>query len=277
MPQNTAVENNFTGGLKTEFTGLNFPENAAFDTDNCIYTLIGDVVRRMGFDFEANHTVSAALPDYQYAKVTYKWNNAGGDGSSEIVVAQVGALLFFYKSSDATAASPLSTKILASTVDLTTFLPAGSTNVPKNIECQFATGNGYLFVFHPYLEPFYCIRYSNDVILANVINIKQRDFTGIFDGLDDSLRLNTLSFEHLYNIDNQGWYNGTSWSATSSTSTYTGVGALTLTIPTGVAGVITGDSQVVTVNAYSNIIGTPVVFTQTGTVHAYTSGTGVLL
>ena len=29
MPQqpSASIENNFTGGLKTEFTGLNFPEN----------------------------------------------------------------------------------------------------------------------------------------------------------------------------------------------------------------------------------------------------------
>ena len=46
----TAVENNFTKGFITESTGLNFPENAATDTDNCEYTIVGDVNRRLGID-----------------------------------------------------------------------------------------------------------------------------------------------------------------------------------------------------------------------------------
>jgi hypothetical protein len=50
----TTTENNFTKGLITEATGLNFPENAATSTDNCQYTLIGDVTRRLGIDREVN-------------------------------------------------------------------------------------------------------------------------------------------------------------------------------------------------------------------------------
>ena len=43
-----SIENNFTAGLKTEFTGLNFPENAATDCDNVIFDMPGDVTRRLG-------------------------------------------------------------------------------------------------------------------------------------------------------------------------------------------------------------------------------------
>jgi hypothetical protein len=39
----STVENNFTKGFVTEFTGLNFPENAATDTDNCLYDIVGHV------------------------------------------------------------------------------------------------------------------------------------------------------------------------------------------------------------------------------------------
>src|SRR6185312_17229400 len=94
----SATENNFTKGLVTEFTGLNFPENAATDTNNCIYTLVGDVTRRQGIDFETNGSTQA-ISRTNSAVSSYKWNNAGGDGETQIVVEQVGGLLLFYKSS----------------------------------------------------------------------------------------------------------------------------------------------------------------------------------
>src|SRR5258707_4679616 len=97
MPQQVTslVENNFTKGLITESTGLNFPENAATSTDNCTYTLIGDVSRRLGIDYEVNGSV---LVNDRGGKAisSYKWNNAGGDGLSQIIVTQVGDTLYFY-------------------------------------------------------------------------------------------------------------------------------------------------------------------------------------
>src|SRR6267142_2686308 len=111
----TFVENNFTKGLITESTGLNFPENAATATDNCEYTLIGDVLRRQGITNEVNAT-SITVDRTNKAISSYKWNNVGGDGSTQIVVEQLGSQLFFYRSSAATAASPLSTQLLPSVV-----------------------------------------------------------------------------------------------------------------------------------------------------------------
>jgi len=80
MPQQitSSVENNFTKGFITESTGLNFPENAATDTDNCEYTLIGDVDRRLGIDLEANAVISLPVDRTNKAISTYKWNNVGG-------------------------------------------------------------------------------------------------------------------------------------------------------------------------------------------------------
>ncbi len=96
MPQQVlnSVENNFTKGLITEFTGLNFPENAATVSDNTEYTIIGDVVRREGIDYETGFS-TASQNRANVAISTYKWNNIGGDGSTQIVVKQVGATLIF--------------------------------------------------------------------------------------------------------------------------------------------------------------------------------------
>ncbi len=215
MPQQvlTSTENNFTKGLITEFTGLNFPENAATATDNTTYTLVGDVIRREGIDNEING-VNNVISNTGVAISSYKWNNSGGDAVTQIVVTQVGNTLNFYQSSAATVAAPLSTQKLISTVTLTAFIPFGSTNNPSTLECQYAEGNGYLFVFHPYLEPFYC-KNINGVITANIIILKFRDFTGVIEsGIPDNQRPPSLTPIHAYNLLNQGW--GHYWSATSS-------------------------------------------------------------
>ena len=208
-----AVENHFIAGLKTEFTGLNFPENAATDTQNCVYTLIGDVNRRGGINYEANFSQPViGLPGA--AKSSFRWLNAGGDGLSQILVMQIGAILYFFLSSSATIASPLSSTLLASQVNIRSFQAAGSTPDPLLTECQFTSGNGYLFVFHPNCDSFYCT-YSGGNVLANRINIQTRDFVGIPEpGILDNFRPNTLNNEHKYNLINQGWTQGSAWNAT---------------------------------------------------------------
>lgn len=215
MPAQTNVENNFVGGLKTEYTGLNFPENACTSTENCVFSLIGDVSRRAGIDYETNYA-QMTVDRAGKAISTYKWDNAGGDGLTQIVVEQIGSTLYFYRSSSATIASPLSTKILVSQITMTAYLPSGSVLDPSTVECQYADGNGYLFVYHPYLDPFYC-KYESGTITASVITVQVRDFKGFVEtGVADTSRPLTLSSEHNYNLQNQGWTGAPLWTATSS-------------------------------------------------------------
>ncbi|MDE1830256.1 MAG: hypothetical protein KGI25_08035, partial [Thaumarchaeota archaeon] len=160
--------NNFIGGLKTEFTGLNFPENAATSMDNCVVSIIGDVLRREGINFESNYFLNQI--DVTNSAVSYyRWKNAGGDGETEIFVLQVGATLYFFQSSASTITAPLSSQLLSSTVNVSSFLASGSSNSVNQIECQYSDGNGYLFVYHPYCDPFYCV-YSAGTITGTVIN-----------------------------------------------------------------------------------------------------------
>lgn len=214
MATSTSVQNNFIGGLKTEFTGLNFPENAATDTDNCVYNIVGDVSRREGFNYETNFKLNS-IDRTEKAISDYKWNNAGGDGETQIFVQQVGSMLYFYLITAATTTSPLSQQLLTSTVNLATFLPMGSTNDPSTLECQFSDGNGYLFVFHPYLDSIFC-SYVSGVISSQIIPISIRDFSGINEpGVDINNRPTSLNIEHSYNLSNQGWTSGNSWSTVS--------------------------------------------------------------
>lgn len=277
MPQQIAatVENNFTKGLITESTGLNFPENAATDTDNCEYTLIGDVLRRRGINYEINGSTQPTVRG-QGAISSYKWNNAGGDGLTQILVEQIGASLYFYRSSSATVSSPLSTQILVSTVSLSNFLIPGNT-LDISLECQYTDGNGYLFIFHPNCDPFYCA-YSAGVITGATITVQIRDFVGLPETVPSNFRPVTLTNEHLYNLTNQGWTSGNPWSGvTVSSSNTVGTGTKTFTIGTGLT-IVNGTNVQIGFGLVGGFNIYPAgQLAMVGTVTSYNSGTGVLV
>lgn len=265
------VQNNFIGGLKTEFTGLNFPENACTDTLNCTFDVIGDVTRRGGIDFEPNSSFLVTGRN-QNAISGYKWNNVGGDGNTQLIVEQVGASLYFYKSSAATVSSPLSAQILASIVTISGFVASGAT-FDASVECQFTDGNGYLFVFHPNCDPFYCT-YSSGVVTGNIITVQVRDFVGYQDlGLTDSTRPGTLSPEHQYNLINQGWTAGGAWTLTSGTDVNINNSSKTFTCtPTG-TGISIPNGTSIQIVFYGGS-GTSAIMSGTST--GYVDATGVL-
>lgn len=272
--QNIAAMNAFNKGVKTEFTGLNYPEDAATSASNCIFNRIGNTTRRPGINYEANFA-QQTINRTSLAISTYRWNNVGGDGSTRVLVTQIGTLLYFYKVSAATIASPLSTKVLASTVDISTFIATGG-SYDSTIECQYTDGNGYLFVFHPSCDPFY-VTYtfgSPDTVAGSSISVQIRDFVGVIDGLTDNFRPPSLSSDHQYNLQNQGWTNAPGWTATSSTSNSQTLGSHTWTVQTGLSPAPTaGDIVNITYLEIHHVTnGTGV-----GTVTSYNSGSGALV
>lgn len=268
-----SIENNFTKGLVTEFTGLNFPENAATECDNTEFTIIGDTIRREGIDFEENYLLSNFAAGSGRCFNTYRWNNVAGDGSTQIIVVQFGLKLYFYLLSSATATTPLSMHKLASTVDLSLFAAPAIVSVDHGLECTFADGNGYLFVFNQQLEPLFC-SYNAGTITAATIDVKIRDFAGMLDHLNVTERPTTLSTEHNYNLINQGWTQGTTWWGTSVSSLTVGTGNKTFTTQAGMSVTLGDVSQIVTT---ADIVGASVgSLVMTGTVTAYNGGTGVM-
>lgn len=235
MPQQNTqtVEANFSGGFKTEFTGLNFPENSCTDASNVQFSRLGNVSRRQGIEYEVNRTLTE-IDRTNKAVNTYKWNNASGDGLTEFCVVQIGGTLYFFRSSTATVVDPLSDQRIGSTVTLSDFLPTASTQTINDVECQFADGNGYLFVFHPHLDPFYCT-YDGSVVTAKVISVRIRDFTGAVEPgtPPDNLRPTTLTAEHNYNLINQGWTNAPTWVTTSASNVVAGTGAKSFQVDAG--------------------------------------------
>lgn len=199
MPRNAgfSVENNFSNGLVTEATGLNFPENAVVDTVNISFDKRGVASRRPGFDLEVNYTGVVAPDDAVYYE--YLWESVAGDGNLSFFVQQIGNILRFYR---ATGGPSLSQGYLGSVL-LTPFALEGDDLVRTNF-CQFSTGLGRLVVVHPYCNQFY-ITFDKvaSTFTPTTFTIQTRDFKG----LDPRPvpRSSSLTNTHWYNLQNQGW------------------------------------------------------------------------
>lgn len=272
------LENDFTGGLKTEFTGLNFPENACTSTENCTFFHTGAVFRRNGFDYESGFRTNH-VDRTNSAISTYIWTNVGGDGSTKISVAYIAGVLFFYQLTNANTSFPISTSLLPATVALGSYLAPGVNALDATIECQFTSGNGYLFVFHPSINPIYCT-YAAGTITANTINVQTRDFVGCLEtpSITDSTRPNALTLQHQYNLQNQGWTTGAAWQTSSTSAIPLTVGSHTWTVGAGLT-VTNGDTVTVLANTGVGGAGIPPNLTFTaaqGTVTGY-SGTSLTL
>lgn len=198
----TSVENNFVKGLVSEATGMNFPENAASETYDCVFHPIGAVTRRQGFDTETNGVFQSITTDVS-AVAEFEWRNVANIGNLTFVVQQVGLTLYFFEVSQ----GALSPGKKTSTISLSTYSVPGSSTTGNGVVAQFSSGDGRLFVTHPSCEPFYCsYDLAGDTITATQINITIRDFKRQADGLAVDSRPSSLTDLHKYNLYNQGWY-----------------------------------------------------------------------
>lgn len=209
MPRQSAfqVENNFTKGLITEATGLNFPENSCTETYDCILSEKGRATRRLGFDYEGDHSTKS-VNRTDGAITEFLWHSAGASGDTDIVVVQIGSTLYYYK---ATTSGSLSGNAFSFTTNLITYKTSGATNAQvAAAPCQYASGNGFLFIVHPFCEPLYVAYSSSGPSKTETqITIQCRDLEGDktdTDYLNFDTRPGTLSNPHKYNLYNQGWY-----------------------------------------------------------------------
>lgn len=223
MPRSSAVtiENNFTRGLITEATAMNYPENSVVEADNCVFDKSGRVIRRYGVDYEDNYSVStlddlgvmsnAVDPEDYYDSLTiteYEWTTVGNDGSLSFAVVQIGDTLRFYEIDEDNTISP---NLKTFSIDLTDFQVGTFSGDEGQFvaaeECSFASGRGYLIVTHPLCNPFY-VEYDADAdgITATAITITVRDFERIDDSIAIDNRPASLTDAHKYNLYNQGWY-----------------------------------------------------------------------
>lgn len=201
MPRSsaTSVEQNFSRGLITEATAMNYPENSVVEGANVIFTKTGKVIRRYGVDFETDYQVKtfddlgvmqdATNPEdyFDNCVITeFEWVTVANDGSLSFLVVQIGDMLRFFEIDDTN--NSISKNFKSFSVHLKDYQTATFSDdygqFVASKECSFGSGFGKLFVSHPYCDPI-AITYdpAGDSISVATINVQVRDF----ERLDDSL------------------------------------------------------------------------------------------
>lgn len=217
MPQAKAnkLYRTFLKGLVTEASPLTFPPDTSYDEDNCLLFMAGNRSRRLGMAYEDDYAISTvyvAETDTATAPIIeYVWRNVNNIEGLDFLVVQQRATLFFYDCSG----SPISQNIKSFSVDLSAYYVAGY-NAPEDVPVQMHSGKGYLFVVSSAIEPL-LIEYSQltDTITTQSIEILIRDFDGVEDSLAIDEEIASLSSEHKYNLQNQGWISDATVTSTS--------------------------------------------------------------
>lgn len=207
MPKSVGitVENNFKNGLISEATGFNFPEHACTDTQNCIFSFDGSVQRRIGIDFESDYSTKT-INRTGSVVCSYIWKNVNSDGTVNLLVLQVGDTIYFYETEE----DSISNGAVGSNISLATYNVIGAPG-PATVEAQFSSGNGKLFITHPYCEPI-MVTYdvSSQTPIGTALALQIRDFVGDTTdpyGVDTRplSALTSVGAPHYYNLLNQGW------------------------------------------------------------------------
>lgn len=192
-------------GLITEQTRLAPVENSTTDEVNMSFNTNGSVRRRrVGIGAEEG-SFPFAIPEAitSASAINYAlWKSVGGIGDLDYHVFQINNTLYMLPDSSGN----LSDSTSSLTYDLNSNLSDAYIDTSDTI-VDMATGEGLLFVTGKKVNPFF-IEYDEDTatISATDIPIRIRDLTGLDDGLEIDERPNTLSDEHDYNLNNQGWW-----------------------------------------------------------------------
>jgi hypothetical protein len=187
--------NTFVKGIITEANALTFPENASIDEANFVLNRDGSRQRRLGMDLEDGYTATA-VPSMTSAAIgvsCHEWINAGNTVANQFAVVQVGDKLLVYNA----AASAISSDLIA-TID------ASSVIVDETKLIQSDCGMGFFFFTSGTGAPA-VLEYVGTTVSLRTIDIKIRDFFGVYDGLAVDNKPATLSDAHKYNLYNQGW------------------------------------------------------------------------
>lgn len=219
MPRRRAKKLDFTfvAGLITEASPLTFPQNSSRDEENFVLLRDGRRRRRKGIE----HEDSPGFPfipasGYQLAggniaSAERDWLNADGQSTADFTVVQTGRYLTFWRKQ-----TPFLGNNLPNIVDLLSFAaPNASEQEIEEGHVEMAAGNGRLYVTGAFVRPFY-IEFipgdpaipTFDTITTTALDLRERDFTDIDEGVSNTQRPTVLSPAHEYNLKNSGWTDG---------------------------------------------------------------------
>lgn len=195
----------FNRGINTEGSLVAFPEGFSADEENYELHIDGSRRRRLGLGLETGGTdyLNVMPANDGDATHTHKWEGVGGDLDLNFKIVQLGRLLHIYRDTG----TVLSANKRAEIIDLTTRKVTTATNADVDGSLvDICYGRGDAFVVGKFIEPFF-IRYTSgtDLISLTQININERDFEGIDDGIPNSFLPVSATASHTYNLQNRGW------------------------------------------------------------------------
>lgn len=210
MPRASADKTfiNMVRGKNTESSPLAVPEGFARVLQNVDLDQNGTISRRLGIDFETDGTLVSEVIDGLPASVTElglvgssftEWLVVDNDSNLNFYVVRIGNELTFHDMGVEAPSSAVLGKIDISSL-------AMDTTQSKKSEVSFSHGNGILLLTGELYAPGY-ITYdlATDVFTLVPIQLLERDFDGVDDGLNIDERPTTLTDTHKYNLKNQGW------------------------------------------------------------------------
>lgn len=196
----------FSKGINTDAPATVFPPDFALDEMNFDILSDGTRARRKGL-----YSIGGEdnLPDYEATAVhrVFKWASVNGDPDMNLVVIQIGALLYFYNDT-----YPISTDVARFILDMAAYAADETATISDIISAPLdcAASKGILYVTGRYIEPQY-IKYNStdDVLDVTKIELEERDFEGMEDGIADdyepSLTEGNDNAQFQYNLVNMGW------------------------------------------------------------------------
>ena len=163
--------NTFIGGLNTDASPLNYPQNASADEKNFVLNKNGLRTRRLGLDLEDVFVKVATTAQVGTGKDLvvnfHKWNNVGGDSTKTIIAVQVNEEILFFDGS----ANPLS----AGYIDSYTYTV--DSDIPR---VSFADVDGALIAVNG-AKTFNVFIYADGAITRTEKFLKIRDLFGVED------------------------------------------------------------------------------------------------
>ena len=189
----------FVGGVITEASAINFPENASLDEDNFVLNRDGSRQRRLGIDYENDAVLKDIGITYTNLGTSHisvhEWPNVNNKPTLSFGIVQVGNRLWFvdlYKDS-----------LTSNFRNEGNFLTVGGSG---NSPITVSVINGFAVLTSREFDPLYlAYDVDTDVVSSQAINFRTRDFFGVDDGLEIDFRPTSLSDLHRYNLLNQGW------------------------------------------------------------------------
>jgi hypothetical protein len=173
------------------------------DGENLVLNIDGSVNRRLGMNFENNYVeISTAISDINgITTTTFRWQNAGGNSTKNILVVQIANELLFFDEDYI----PLSSGHLSS------YTASGT---PTDTAFSFAVVDGILVIATGQKSPLVFTYNINGTITSSTTTLKVRDLFGledIWNGNDlyteggVQIRPTSVTNAHIYNLRNQSW------------------------------------------------------------------------